>query len=311
MQTSCKVLVGGTVAVDHVITPQAQKSRLLGGSASYAAMASGMFAPTALISIIGEDFPEEFMDTLKNSGCSLQGIECGGAKSFSWKGEYFANMNQRRTLQVDLNVLEHWQVKVPEHLRAAEIVVLANMAPHNQLEMLQQCSAPKLVMADTMDLWLEIARPQLDEVLGKIDVLVLNESEAFAYSAADSLVTAARMLLAKGPRYVVIKLGAYGALLASGQQQLQWFSAPAWPLEQLVDPTGAGDSFLGAMAGYIALQVEQGAEIDFAMLKQAVLQGCAAGSFCCEDFSTHALQSAGAAGILERVAALKNISCSC
>jgi len=308
MQASCKVLVGGTVAVDHVITPFAQQAHLLGGSASYAAMASGMFAPTALISIVGEDFPEEFMHTLQNSGCSLQGIECGGSKSFCWKGEYFANMNQRRTLQVDLNVLEHWQLKVPEPLRRADIVVLANMAPHNQLEMLQQCLQPKLVMADTMDLWLEIAREQLDEVLGKIDLLVINESEAFTYTSAGSLVAAARILLQKGPRYVVIKLGAYGALLASGQEQLQWFSAPAWPLEQLVDPTGAGDSFLGAMAGYVALQLEQGRAIDFALLKEAVMQGCAAGSFCCEDFSTHALQAAGAEGITRRVESLRKIS---
>jgi sugar/nucleoside kinase (ribokinase family) len=291
------VIVGGTIAIDHVKTPEAEAADLLGGSAAYAALAASFFSrPVSLVGIIGRDFPRQHLDMLEQRGISLDGVERSESESFTWSGEYHANMNERTTHRVGLNVLENWQVKVPGGAAAAPVVVLANMSPDNQIEMLTQCGAgpaadeagaPRFVIADTMDLWIEIANERLHEVLPHLDLFVLNEGEARELAGSSNLVRAGRRLLEKGPRHVVVKLGEFGAMLFSADGGI--FRASAWPLEAVADPTGAGDTFVGAMAGYLAAQGPP--PYTAAQLRQAVVQGSILASFTCEAFSTRRLES--------------------
>ncbi len=299
------VIIGGTIAIDHVKTPEAEAANLLGGSAAYAALAASFFSrPVGLIGIIGRDFPRQHLDMLESRGISLHGVERSEHESFTWSGEYHANMNERTTHRVGLNVLENWQVKVPEPLAAAPIVVLANMSPDNQLEMLAQCGIDsptakegRFVIADTMDLWIEIANERLHEVLPQLDLFVLNEGEARDLAGTSNLVRAGRILLEKGPRNVVIKLGEFGAMLFTGCGD--FFRASAYPLESVADPTGAGDTFLGAMAGWLAAQGPP--PYSAAALRQAVVQGSILASFTCEAFSTHRLEALAAGDLQERI----------
>lgn len=304
------IVIGGTIAIDHVKTPDAEAADLLGGSAAYAALAASFFSkPVALIGIIGHDFPKEHLAMLESRGISLDGVERSENESFTWSGEYHANMNERTTHRVGLNVLENWKVKVPASAASAGIVVLANMSPDNQLEMLLQCGIgnsergmeERFVIADTMDLWIEIANGRLHEVLPHLDLFVLNEGEARELAGTSNLIKAGRLLLEKGPRHVVVKLGEFGAILFSAGEDsaVELFRASAWPLEAVADPTGAGDTFLGAMAGYLAAQ---GAPpYDSAALRQAIVQGSMLASFTCEAFSTRRLEGLSAEDLAERL----------
>ena len=234
-----KILVGGSVAIDNVKTPVADEINLLGGSASYASLAAAKLAsPVHLLGIIGNDFPQEHLEMLSKQGVDLSGLERSDQASFTWTGEYHENMNERTTHNVAINVLEHWQVAVPAELADAPFVVLANMAPINQLQMLEQCNAEKkFVVADTMDLWISVANEELHDVLKRIDLLVINESEAREFAETNNLVLAGERLLEKGPRYVVVKLGEFGAKLFGPNGA--YFRCGAWPLRDLADPTGA------------------------------------------------------------------------
>ncbi len=313
------VVIGGTIAIDHVKTPAAEAANLLGGSAAYAALAASFFCqPVELIGIIGRDFPQQHLDMLEVRGITLGGIERSDNESFTWSGEYHANMNERTTHRVGLNVLENWQVKVPSASADATIVVLANMSPDNQLEMLSQCgivagtASPadfpthRFVIADTMDLWIEIANERLHDVLPFLDLLVLNEGEARELAGTSNLVRAGRLLLDKGPRHVVIKLGEFGAMLFSSND-LEIFRCSAWSLESVADPTGAGDTFLGAMAGYLAAQGPP--PYATADLRQAIIQGSMLASFTCEDFSTRRLESLLPADLDQRVESFRQATC--
>ncbi len=332
-----KIVIGGTIAIDHVKTPEAEAQNLLGGSAAYAALAASFFSqPVDLIGIIGCDFPQEHLDMLEGRGVTLHGVERSENESFTWSGEYHANMNERTTHRVGLNVLESWQVKVPAAAAASPIVVLANMSPDNQLQMLAQCGAmkkcgagtaecgilesstphsaletPRFVIADTMDLWISIANDRLHEVLPHLDLFVLNEGEARDLAGTTNLVKAGRILLEKGPRNVVVKLGEFGAMLFSKKCGVQnakcgisesptphsaletphseIFRCSAYPLETVADPTGAGDTFLGGMAGYLASQGHP--PYDTAALRQAIIHGSMLASFTCEAFSTRRMES--------------------
>jgi len=246
------IIIGGTIAIDNVSTPTAKAENLLGGSASYASLAASYYCqPAHLVGVVGHDFPEEHLTMLENHGVTLNGVERSEGESFTWSGEYHENMNDRTTHLVGLNVLEDWQVSIPAEIANSRIVVPANMSPDNQLQMLDQCTAEgKFVVADTMDLWIEIARERLDEVMQRIDLLVINEGEAREFAGTSNLILAGEKLLEKGPRYVVIKLGEFGAILFGPDASI--FRFHAWPLREIVDPTGAGDTFLGAMAGYLA-----------------------------------------------------------
>lgn len=301
-----KILVGGSVAIDNVKTPVADETNLLGGSASYAALAAAkLSSPVHLLGIIGDDFPKEHLDMLESNGVCLSGLERSDQPSFTWSGEYHENMNDRTTHNVAINVLEHWQVKVPDELADAPFVVLANMAPVNQLQMLEQCTASeKYVVADTMDLWITVANEELHEVLQKIDLLVINEGEAREFAGTNNLVLAGEKLLAKGPGVVVVKLGEFGALLFGANGD--FFRCGAWPLRELADPTGAGDTFLGGLIGSLA---SQGAvKPTFDQLKEAVVKGSILASFTCEDFSTKSLEAAGKSHFSDRLGEFQRIS---
>lgn len=319
------VVIGGTIAIDHVKTPEAEGANLLGGSAAYAALAASFFSrPVSLIGIIGHDFPQEHLAMLESRGVSLDGVERSENESFTWSGEYHANMNERTTHRVGLNVLESWQVRVPAAQAGAAVVVLANMSPDNQLEMLAQCGITgagtegRFVIADTMDLWIEIANGRLHEVLPHLDLFVLNEGEARELAGTSNLIKAGRLLLEKGPRHVVVKLGEFGAILFSKRgtgssergteedsefrvpsSEIELFRASAWPLEAVADPTGAGDTFLGAMAGYLAAQGPP--PYDAAALRRAIVQGSMLASFTCEAFSTRRLEELSAEDLEERL----------
>lgn len=301
-----KILVGGSVAIDNVKTPVADESNLLGGSASYAALAAAkLSAPVHLLGIIGNDFPQEHLEMLESHGVDLSGLERSDQPSFTWTGEYHENMNDRTTHNVAINVLEDWQGKVPAELADSPFVVLANMAPINQLQMLEQCTAAeKFVVADTMDLWITVANEELHEVLKKIDLLVINEGEAREFSGTNNLILAGERLLAKGPQIVVVKLGEFGALLFGPEGA--FFRCGAWPLRELADPTGAGDTFLGGLIGSLA---SEGATTPtFDQLKQAVVKGSILASFTCEDFSTKSLEAAGKSHFSDRLANFQKIS---
>jgi sugar/nucleoside kinase (ribokinase family) len=301
-----KILVGGSVAIDHVKTPFANESNLLGGSASYAALAATKLASQVhLIGIIGNDFPEEHLVMMAAEGVDLSGLVKSDQPSFTWTGEYHENMNDRTTHNVAINVLEDWQVSVPEDLGDASFVVLANMAPVNQLQMLAQChAAERFVVADTMDLWITVANEELHEVLKKIDLLVINESEAREFAGLNNLILAGERLLEKGPQFVVIKLGEFGALLFGPEGA--FFRCGAWPLRELADPTGAGDTFLGGLIGTLA--AEETTQPSFAQLKKAVVNGSILASFTCENFSTKSLEGAKKEQFLERLARFEEIS---
>lgn len=309
MPTPSAVIIGGTIAIDHVKTPSAEAANLLGGSASYASIAASYYtSPVHLVGIIGKDFPQEHIDLFTAKGITLDGVERSQGDSFSWSGEYHENMNDRTTRQVDINVLENWAVKIPGSIASAQVVVLANMSPENQLQMLDGCTGAHFVVADTMDLWISIANEKLHEVLQRIDLLVINESEAREFVGTSNLIVAGQRLLEKGPRHVVIKLGEFGAILFSqhGSGAPQLFRCAAFPLTEVADPTGAGDSFLGALAGYLASTGKT--EYSFEDIRQAVVQGSVVASFACEAFSTRRLQELTRQQIDERLAFLKSIT---
>lgn len=310
MPDALPVLVGGSIAIDNVKTPSAEEKNLLGGSASYASLAASYFTnPVHLVGVIGTDYPPEHLAMLEKHGVSLDGVERSEGASFTWSGEYFQNMNDRTTHNVAVNVLEDWEVRLPEPLAASPVVVLANMSPDNQLQMLEQCNHPdRFVLADTMDLWIEIAREPLERVLQKIDLLVINETEAREYAATTNLVEAGAVLRDKGPTYVIIKLGEFGAVLFGPPEVNHGlFRCGAFPLREVADPTGAGDTFLGALAGYLASLGTT--DYQFSQLRDAVVRGTAMASFTCENFSTRRIEDLDEGELLGRLEIFREMSC--
>ena len=283
------ILVAGTIAIDNIKTPHAEGRQLLGGSAAYAALSASYFHKGVnLLGVVGQDFPAPHLAMLEGRGINLAGVARSPGDSFTWTGEYLDNMNQRVTHHVAVNVLENWQPAVPAPLNQARWVVLANMSPDNQLATLEQCEPGAFVVADTMDLWIAIANERLHDVLKRIDLLVINESEAREFAGTDNLIVAGERLRAKGPEYVVIKLGEHGSFLFGGDEH-HFFSCAAFPLKEVNDPTGAGDTFLGGLAGHLA---SIGAvNPTFGELKEAIVRGTIMASFTCEAFSTRRLEA--------------------
>lgn len=298
------LLIAGTVAIDNVITPTEKQEGLLGGSAAYAALAASIFCkPVHLAGIIGHDFPKPHLDLLTGRGINLDNVERSAGESFTWTGEYFADMNTRTTHKVGINVLEHWQPKVSEATASAiKIAVLANMSPDNQLQTLEQCPSAEFVVADTMDLWINIANERLHDVLKKIDLLVINDGEAKEFAATTNLIEAGRKLQAKGPKFVIVKRGEHGSYLF-GEGAQDFFACSAYPLPSVFDPTGAGDSFLGGLAGWLAANGKTKPTFDD--LKTAVVHGSVVASYTCEAFSTRRLQDVDAADVAGRLAELR------
>src|SRR6476469_4243763 len=243
------VLVVGSTALDSIKTPKAENPRLLGGSASHAAVAASFFAPVKMVGVVGKDFPKRYVSLYKKHKIDLDGLQIADGKTFHWSGEYEVNMNNRRTLTTELGVFETFNPNLPESYKKTPYVLLANIAPALQHHVLDQIKKPKFVVADTMDLWLNIALPDLLKLLKRIDAFVLNDSEAHQLTKEDNVFAALKKIHKLGPKYVIIKKGSHGSILSGPRG---FFICPAYPLHRVVDPTGAGDSFVGGMMGYLA-----------------------------------------------------------
>jgi sugar/nucleoside kinase (ribokinase family) len=288
------VLVVGSIALDHIKTPVSEHRDLLGGSASYASVAASFFGPVRMVGVVGDDFPPQHRRLFADRGIDLAGLEVAAGRTFCWSGEYEQNMNNRRTLSVELNVFEKFQPKLPETWRATPYVLLGNIAPSLQRNVCEQVREPKFIVADTMDLWIEMARADLLKLLGEVDMLILNDSEARQLTEEDNLIRAGRKIVGLGPRYVAVKKGEHGCLLFG--RDGEFFSTGAFPLEQIKDPTGAGDCFAGGLIGHLA----RTDDLSFANLKEAVIQGTLVASFCVEEFSLRRLEKLGGEEIAAR-----------
>ena len=271
------VLIVGSTALDSIKTPTAENPRLLGGSASHAAVAASFFSPVKMIGVVGDDFPRKYVRLYKRHGIDLEGLQIMRGKTFHWSGEYEVNMNNRRTITTELGVFETFTPHLPEKHKESPYVLLANIAPSLQHHVLDQMNRPKFVVADTMDLWLNIALQDLLKLLKRVDAFVLNDSEAHLLTEENNILTALKKIHKLGPKYVIIKKGEHGAIL-SGPGGL--FVAPAYPLRCVKDPTGAGDSFVGGLLGYLA---SSGVDVQ-SNIRRAIIYGSAVASFCCEGF---------------------------
>ncbi len=271
------VLVVGTVAFDSVETPHASAERILGGSAAYFAMTASFFAPVQLVGVIGEDFPQEYLDLLSGRGVDLEGLKKEMGDTFHWRGRYHEDLNVRDTLELHLNVLSGYVPHLPESYRDSQYVFLGNIDPTMQLKVLEQLTNSRLVACDTMDHWIQGSNAELQKVLRRVEILVINDSEARMLSGQHNIVKAARSILKMGPRVLLIKRGEYGVLQFTDSSV---FATPAYPLEEVFDPTGAGDSFAGGFVGYLARtgdHSERG-------LRRAIAYGSVVASFAVEDF---------------------------
>ncbi|MEK7285798.1 MAG: PfkB family carbohydrate kinase [Nitrospirota bacterium] len=281
------LLVVGSVALDTVKTPFGNIQEGLGGSATYFATAASFFTDVRLVAVIGEDFPNEHLQFLKERGIDLSGLEHSLGKTFRWCGEYGYKLNEAKTLQTDLNVFESFRPKLPPSYANTPYLFLANIDPTLQWDVMQQVVGRKLTACDTMNFWIEGNREALIKTLSGVDILMINEGEARALSGEFNLAKAAQVIILFGPRALIVKRGEYGALMFNGSKI---FAVPAYPLENVFDPTGAGDSFAGGMMGYIAQNAPSG-EVSDRILRQAAIYGSAIASFCVEAFSLDRLRS--------------------
>lgn len=280
------LLTVGTVAFDDIETPLGKADNIVGGACTYISLAASYFVKGInLVSVIGDDFPQEMLDLLTSKGVNLDGLQVKeGEKSFFWAGKYHDDLNSRDTLDTQLNVLADFDPVLPEHYKDDQFVMLGNLTPDVQMRVIEQMNgSPRFIAMDTMNFWMDIALERLKEVLKKIDCLIVNDEEARQLSGEHSLVKAASKILEMGPRYLVIKKGEHGALLFYDGDI---FFAPALPLAEVFDPTGAGDTFAGGFIGYLA----QTGDISFENMKRAVIFGSAMASFCVEKFGTERLQ---------------------
>ncbi len=292
-----QVVIVGSMAYDDIETPYGKSGKVLGGAATYSSLASSYFnVDVKIISIVGGDFKKEYFDLLRSHGIDLEGVDIHeNEKTFYWAGKYYEDMNRRQTLITDLNVLEKFDPVVPESYKEPDILLLANLSPVVQLKVINQLKRrPNLIVLDTMDFWIMTMLEELTEVIEKIDVLTINDQEAFLLSGEHTLRAAANKILDMGPKYIIIKKGEHGALLFSREKA---FFAPALPLYKVFDPTGAGDTFAGGFCGFIATTDD----ISFENLKNGVIAGSVLASFTVEDFGTKRLQNLKHQDIIERI----------
>lgn len=279
------LLTVGSVAFDAIETPFGKTDKIIGGAGTYISIASSFFVkPVKVVAVVGEDFPKEYIDTLKKQGVDTEGLQVKeGEKTFFWAGKYHNDMNSRDTLVTELNVLEHFDPIIPESYQGTEYVMLGNLSPQVQSTVVERMTErPKLIVMDTMNFWMDIAMEDLKKTISMVDLLSVNDEEARQLSGEYSLRKAAKKIMAMGPKYLIIKKGEHGALLFHKDEI---FSAPALPLEEVFDPTGAGDTFAGGFIGYLA----QTDDISFENMKKAVIYGSAMASFCVEKFGTERL----------------------
>ena len=296
-----KLLVVGSVALDTVKTPFGEVSEVLGGSATFFSTAASYFTSVDLIAVVGEDFPPQHLTFLKSRGIDLTGLEQRPGATFRWKGEYTHQLNEARTLDTKLNVFETFRPKIPESYRSPELLFLGNIDPELQFDVLQKLPRPPLVACDTMNFWINGKRDALWRVLEQVDILIVNDGEARALGEDSNLVKVAQKILARGPKHLIIKRGEYGVLMFNEKQV---FGAPAFPLEDVRDPTGAGDSFAGGFLGYLAATGNRSVDA----FKQAIIFGSVMASFAVESFSLDRLRILDYKEVHERFRAFKQLT---
>ncbi|PRZ26398.1 PfkB family carbohydrate kinase [Flavobacterium granuli] len=299
-----KLLIVGTVAFDAIETPFGKTDKILGGAATYIGLSASFFnLKSAIVSVVGDDFPQEHLDLLASRNIDISGLEIvKGGKTFFWSGRYHNDLNSRDTLVTELNTLADFQPKVPQDYKDADVVMLGNLHPLVQSSVLDQMEIqPKLVVLDTMNFWMDCALPELLDVIKRVDVITINDEEARQLSGEYSLVKAAAKIQTMGPKYVVIKKGEHGALLFHNKEV---FFAPALPLEEVFDPTGAGDTFAGGFAGFIT----QSENISFENMKNAIIYGSNLASFCVEKFGTERMVDLDKEEVLTRLKQFKSLT---
>lgn len=295
------VLIVGSTALDSIKTPNAENPRLLGGSASHAAVAASFFSPVKLVGVVGDDFPKKYLRLYRRHKIDLEGLQILSGKTFHWSGEYEVNMNNRHTLLTELGVFETFTPTLLKSHQNSRFVLLANIAPALQHHVLNQMRRPRFVVADTMDLWLNIALEDLIKLIKRLDGFVLNDSEAHQLTKEDNVFTAIKKIHKMGPKYVIIKKGSHGSVLSSPKGI---FICPAYPLHKVVDPTGAGDSFVGGMMGYLAAAK---GSID-TNIRRAMIYGAVTASFCCEGFGLNQTTKTTRSNIESRVKELEQLT---
>ena len=299
-----KLLIVGTVAFDAIETPFGKTDKILGGAGTYIGLSASFFnLQSAIVSVVGDDFPQEYLDLLTSRNIDISGLEIvKGGKTFFWSGKYHNDLNSRDTLVTELNTLADFNPVVPQNFKDADVVMLGNLHPMVQSSVLDQMTVkPKLVVLDTMNFWMDCALPELLDVMKRIDVITINDEEARQLSGEYSLVKAAAKIHIMGPKYVVIKKGEHGALLFYNKEV---FFAPALPLEEVFDPTGAGDTFAGGFAGYIT----QTENVSFENMKNAIIYGSNLASFCVEKFGTERMLNLDKEEVVERLQQFKSLT---
>ena len=294
------LLVVGSVALDSVETPFGKANEVLGGSATFFAASASSLTPVQLVGVVGNDYPMEKLEPLKKRGVDLSGLEKAEGRSFRWRGRYRHDLNSAETLETHLGVFSNFSPKIPAQFRKAPFVFLGNIDPRLQLDVLTQVERPKLVACDTMNFWIESRRPDLLKLLEHVDCITLNDGEARQLTEQNNLVKAAKWIMSKGPTLVIIKKGEHGAFMFTRDTV---FFAPAYPLEDVFDPTGAGDSFAGGFMGYLA----RSGDISPASLRRAVIYGSAMGSFAVEKFSIERLLEVTPGQLADRVADFRKL----
>ncbi len=295
------LLVVGSVALDSVKTPFGEKERLLGGSATHFSVSASMFTPIRLVGVVGEDFPEEHLEFLRSRRIDLEGLEVAKGKTFHWVGEYTENLNEAITLETHLNVFADFRPKLPGSYQTSKYVFLANIDPDLQMNVLDQVEKPEFVACDTMNFWIEGKPEALWEILKRVDALIINDGEVRMLAGEGNLVKAARRILQEGPKTLVVKRGEYGALLFDEEEE---FWAPALPLDDLSDPTGAGDSFAGGFMGYLASH----GEINHENFRRAIIYGSTMASFNVQAFSLDRLRTLSPEEVEERAQSFKSLA---
>jgi sugar/nucleoside kinase (ribokinase family) len=298
-----KLVIVGTVAFDAIETPFGKTDKILGGAATYIGLSAAHFnTDGAIVSVVGGDFPQQYIDLLTSKGMHVEGLEIvPDGKTFFWSGKYHNDMNSRDTLITELNVLETFTPVVPNTYKDAEVVMLGNLHPMVQMGVIEQMESPKLVVLDTMNFWMDIALEELKKVIAKVDVITINDEEARQLSGEYSLVNASKKIMEMGPKYVVIKKGEHGALLFHEDHM---FYVPALPLAEVFDPTGAGDTFAGGFTGYLA----KTGDYSFENMKRAIVYGSCLASFCVEKFGTERMQNLTQQEVNERLHQFKSLT---
>jgi sugar/nucleoside kinase (ribokinase family) len=295
------ILLVGSIGLDTLETPFGRVEDVLGGSASYFALAASLYAPVRMVAVVGDDFPALHVNLLESHGVDLTGLQRVPGRTFRWSGRYRYDMNSRDTLDTQLNVFADFSPEIPEAHRESEIVFLANIHPQLQLQVLEQVREPRLVALDSMNLWIDIARDALDEVIKRVDVVTMNDEEARQYADTYNLIAAAQNILARGPKTVIIKKGEHGCLVA-GQHGV--FAIPGYPLDDVQDPTGAGDAFAGGVIGYLASRNDY----SWRTLKSALVHGSVVGSFTVQSFGVDRLAALTRPEVEERYALFRELT---